>query len=280
MGCRERQGVVGGGASQTWVRNQRFLWREKERKGECKQAHFLHTGLHHSHPGGPLKEGCACACLHRSLQLLRGELWPSPDLGLEAREVGRCKSREGPGPTAATGARGCSEQTGWGAGVRGPSRDVACGGLPLQAQRLRRASLGKGPGGGLSLLGGATCCLLPLPALEAPGGAGRRPFPWTQAGCRGQLAVLASFYLPLQNLLPGKQQASPALVSLSFCTPLKDRQVPSSPWERAVLPNECGVTHTQGAVCMFQTCVETNRDPGTNVSNLGNVHALGRSYLH
>lgn len=31
---------------------------------------------------------------------------------------------------------------------------------------------------------------------------------------------------------------------------------------------------------MFQTCVETNRDPGTNVSNLGNVHALGRSYLH
>lgn len=79
-------------------------------------------------------EGCACACLHRRLQLLTGELWPSPDLGLEAREVGRRKSREEPGPTPATGAQGRSEQTGWGAGVRGPSGHVACGGLPLSSE--------------------------------------------------------------------------------------------------------------------------------------------------
>lgn len=66
----------------------------------------------------------------------------------------------------------------------------------------------------------------------------------------------------------------------SLCLLLKDGEAPSSPQECAVLPNGCGVTHTQGAVCMLRTGREANTDTGTNIHNLRNAHALGRRSLH
>lgn len=118
--------------------------------------------------------------------------------------------------------------------------------------------------------------LSPAPAsLRGPGGVGRRPSPWTPAGCRGQLA---SSYLPLEHLPPGKQQPSRTPVSLSSSSRLNNREAPSSPRERAVLPNECGGYTHPGRHVLFRKSMEANT--GTNISTRGNVHALGSSCLH
>ena len=54
MGMGEKQAVVDGRPSQTYVRNHRASHGQKKHE----QAHFLHSGLHHYHPGRQLKEGC------------------------------------------------------------------------------------------------------------------------------------------------------------------------------------------------------------------------------
>ena len=69
----------------------------------------------------------------RGSSCLRGEPWPSPDLGLKARERGMQKKSRGARlhglPLEPT--MQCSQQTGGGTGVRGPNREVAGGGRPL-----------------------------------------------------------------------------------------------------------------------------------------------------
>lgn len=82
------------------------------------------------------------------------------------------------------------------------------------------------------------------------------------------------FCFPLQHPLAGKEQPSPALLSLSPSALLKHQRALTSPWQCAVLPRECG---------MMRVYAGKGRGgehrPGTKVSSLRNVRVPGSSYL-
>lgn len=136
----------------------------------------------------------------------------------------------------------CSQQTGRGTGVERPQQ----GGGRRRLKGTQESLLGKGAREASACSGKTTCCLLPCNP-HGPEEVWERPFPWTPAGCSGQLAVLASFYLPLQHFVPGRRQPKPCpgLSSLELCWKMGKHPPPTAV---CCTPYWMGCFYTQGCV--------------------------------